>query len=123
IITSTLHYNYTEKRAAYRWLTLFIQSFMFVTLNKVITCQYFEWYVSLLPLIAPYLSMQLSTCFKLALIWTVSILQWLLPAYLYEFRKWNCFHWLGLASVAYVVINLSLLEYIRRKFVLKQKHV
>ena len=121
IISSAFYYNFYSKRDSNIYMSLFIQTFAFVTLNKVITAQYFEWYISLLPLVAPFLDISIKKWLAILLLWAGSIIQWLLPAYLYEFRKWNCIDWVGLASVTFTIIQLSLLIYLHLKFTPKYK--
>lgn len=121
IIWSAFHYNFYTKRDSNIYMSLFFQTFIFVTLNKVITAQYFEWYISLLPLVAPFLDVSLKVWLVIFVTWTVSILQWLLPAYLLEFRKWNCIDWVGCASFTFTAIHLSVLVFLHTKFISKVK--
>lgn len=116
IILVAFYYNLLPKKNVNIFMALFLQTFLFVTLNKVITAQYFEWYLCLLPLIVSSLDIDLIGWLSIFIIWTLSIFQWLLPAYLFEFKKWNCLHWLGSSSFLYVLLNLSLIFYIHFKF-------
>ena len=116
IICCTFYYQFGCKQNKNLFMCLFVQTFIFVTLNKVITAQYFEWYMCLLPLIIPFIELSLQNYIKIFLLWSFSILQWLLPAYLFEFRKWNCFHWVGCSSLLYVLLNLTVLLFIQFKF-------
>lgn len=117
ITASAFYYVYGGKPRKDLFMSLFVQTVIFVTLNKVITAQYFEWYMCLLPLIVPFFNgFFLPTWASIFAIWACSILQWLLPAYLLEFQKWNCFHWVGCSSFAFVLMNLSLLAYMHVKF-------
>ena len=122
ITVSAFYYLFSNKLKKDLFMSLFVQTVVFVTLNKVITAQYFEWYMCLLPLIVPFFNdFSLLNWITIFVFWSLSILQWLLPAYLLEFRKWDCFHWVGSASIAFVVINLSLLAYLHVKFNQKPK--
>lgn len=116
ILISAFYYVYGSKQKKDLFMSLFVQTYIFVTLNKVITAQYFEWYMCLMPLIVPFLNMPLLKWIQVFTFWAVSILQWLLPAYLYEFRKWKCFDWVGYASIAFVLIHMSLLGYLQITF-------
>ena len=88
---------------------VFCQTAVFVTLNKVITSQYFLWYLCLLPLVMPFIQISAKKWLFVLLLWLISQAQWLLPAYLYEFQHWNCLHWVWFSSIAFVAINLSIL--------------
>lgn len=107
---------------------------LFVSLNKVITSQYFLWYLCLLPFVLPHvpslwtkqesdgLAEERATHLTegggceywfsrkfliVALIWMAGQAIWLLPAYLYEFKRWEkslVFVWI--VSVAFLAINL-----------------
>lgn len=97
-------------------MALFFQTFVFVTLNKVITAQYFEWYMCLFPLILPYFHLSLGRWIGIFALWSAAILHWLLPAYLLEFHQWNVIHWVGSASITYVINHISLLWYLHYEF-------
>ncbi|XP_054153247.1 GPI mannosyltransferase 1-like [Oppia nitens] len=88
---------------------IFAQTAVFVTLNKVITSQYFLWYFSLLPLSWPYIELSAKKWLFMLIVWLLSQAQWLLPAYLYEFEDWQCLQWVWTASCMFVALNLVLL--------------
>ena len=49
--------------------SIFCSTFLFVSLNKVCTSQYFLWYLALLPLSAPYLQLSQDQGLKLLFYW------------------------------------------------------
>ena len=109
-------------------------TFLFVSLNKVITSQYFLWYLCLLPFVLPHVPALWTrensdefagnwpqsgtergdpdywfsrTFLILTMVWMAGQVIWLLPAYLYEFKHWEkslVFVWI--ASIAFLAINL-----------------
>ncbi|KAI7869048.1 PIG-M-domain-containing protein [Spinellus fusiger] len=84
----------------------FLQTFVFVTFNKVCTSQYFMWYISLFPLILP--STGLSFRWKglsLVLAWVASQGLWLQFAYQLEFLGQNTFFSLWLSSLLFFIVN------------------
>jgi GPI mannosyltransferase 1 subunit M len=89
--------------------TLFLQTYMFVTLNKVITAQYFTWYLCLLPLCNITMSRRL----LIATVGVVgSMLLWLACAYLLEMQGWPVHRLVWMASVIYFAANIHLLRVI-----------
>ena len=65
---------------------LFAQTFVFVAYNKVVTSQYFLWYLSLLPLVFPArIRMTKSEMATVLLLWGFTQASWLLPAFFLEF--------------------------------------
>lgn len=99
------------------FLSLFIQTFLFVSLNKVITSQYFLWYLCLFPLIVPNLSLNSSDYLKMFSLWFSSQLLWLLPAYLYEFQRVeSCLFWTWIASIIFLFVNISIIFRISNSF-------
>ncbi|OTF76952.1 GPI mannosyltransferase 1-like protein, partial [Euroglyphus maynei] len=97
-------------------MALFLQTYLFVTLNKVITAQYFEWYLCLLPFIVPFVKITWNKWLAIIIIWSFAILQWLLFAYLYEFRQWNILNWLCVASIIFVLLNLFIIIFLHSNF-------
>ena len=98
-------------------IALFLQTYLFVTLNKVITAQYFEWYMCLLPFIVPFFKITWKKWLVIIVLWSYAILNWLLFAYLYEFRKWDILGWLCSASIIFVLINLYIIIFLHSNFV------
>ena len=72
---------------------LFVQTFAFVALNRVVTAQYFHWWLSLLPLVLPASSLGWVAGAGLSGLWLLSELAWLLPAFFLELRGQAVFPW------------------------------
>jgi phosphatidylinositol glycan class M len=85
---------------------LFMVTLSFVALNKVVTAQYFAWYLVLAPLI--YSSLAITPSLKRAIYsWAFSQLNWLFWAYLYEFEHVeSALVPVFISSVLFVVTNL-----------------
>jgi len=101
---------YTSLDLAPRNLTLalFIQTFVFVALNKVITAQYFTWYLCLLPLCSEYFALTKRVRYALAAL-LGSVLFWLGSAYCLEMRGLAVYRVVWAASVAFFAANVNLL--------------
>ena len=65
---------------------IFAQTFVFVAYNKVVTSQYFLWYLSLIPLVIPKLKLSRYEAVTSLLLWGFTQASWLLPAYFLEFK-------------------------------------
>ncbi|KAI8351486.1 PIG-M-domain-containing protein [Choanephora cucurbitarum] len=84
----------------------FLQTFLFVTFNKVITSQYFMWYICLFPLVLP--SSRIKFRWKglsMLIAWAAGQACWLYYAYGLEFLGQNTFLSLWAAGVVFFVIN------------------
>ena len=101
-------------------LALFIQTYLFVTHNKVITAQYFTWYLCLLPLCSDSLS--LTKRVKIALVvLLLSIGLWLGSAYILEMQGMAVHQIVWLASVLYFFANVNLMGALLRSRSVKNK--
>lgn len=89
-------------------LALFVQTFLFVAHNKVITAQYFTWYLCLLPLCSHCFSATKRVGAALALL-LASIVFWLLSAYCLEMQGLAVHRVVWMASVLFFAANVNLL--------------
>jgi len=89
-------------------LTVFVQTFLFVTHNKVITAQYFTWYLCLLPLCTDVLRLTPRVKRSVAFL-LLSIGIWLGSAYCLEMQGMAVHKWVWLASVLFFVANVNLM--------------
>ncbi|MGK3735241.1 MAG: phosphatidylinositol glycan class M [Bacillariaceae sp.] len=104
-------------------LTLFVQTYLFVTHNKVITAQYFTWYLCLLPLCnsggggggGGLLSSR--KVVKALILLIISILLWLGSAYGLEMQGLAFHRIVWLASVLYFFANVNLMGALLQQFV------
>jgi GPI mannosyltransferase 1 subunit M len=101
-------------------LTLFVQTYLFVTQNKVITAQYLTWYLCLLPLC--------SNCFRMTPRLQMSLVGlglsyglWLGSAYCLEMQGWAVHRWVWAASVVYYVANISVIAALLDSYRRQQK--
>lgn len=96
----------------------FCQTFMFVHLNKVITSQYFLWYLCLFPLVFPFLhGIRGGRHLRILFLWLTGQGVWLFTAYLYEFQRIEAalpFVWA--ASLLFLVINLYIVKTYQKGF-------
>jgi len=92
-------------------LTLFVQTYLFVTHNKVITAQYFTWYLCLLPLCRNTSGDLLKSkkVVKAIILLVASILLWLGSAYCLEMQGLAFHRIVWLASVLYFFANVNLM--------------
>jgi len=89
-------------------LALFVQTFLFVTLNKVITAQYFTWYLCLLPLCSHLFAATRRVKRAIAFL-LGSMVLWLLCAYCLEMQGMAFHRQVWAASVVFFVANVNLL--------------
>ena len=91
---------------------LFLQTFSFVAQNKVMTAQYFTWYLVLLPLCSDRIEWKTQSMFYAALCLGLSIVTWLGCAFCLEMKGMDVHLHAWMASVGFFVANVNLLRVI-----------
>lgn len=86
-------------------LCMLIQTFIFVVFNKVITAQYFLWYMCLLPLVAVDMRITLKEAVLMVGVWLGTEVHWLYWGYRLEFLGENVFLQLWLAGCLFFLGN------------------
>ncbi|KAJ6235595.1 pig-m mannosyltransferase [Anaeramoeba flamelloides] len=90
----------------------FLNTFVFVMFNKVMTVQYFAWYFCLLPLIVPASKMNIWKPVLLIISWLVTQGFWLQRAYNLEFLGQNTFFSIWAAGILFFLSNLLIITQI-----------
>lgn len=104
----------------------FMSTYLFVSLNKVITSQYFIWYFSLVPLIIPvtYHAIPYSKYMKMLIIWLLAQVIWLVPAYVYEFlHVKGALIYVWMASIVFCCVNLTLARIVCEAYTASRKYL
>lgn len=92
------------------------QTVVIVSYNSVLTCQYFVWFLSLLPLCLPDIKLSKLQYAVLGSLWMAAQLAWLLPAYWLEFRGRNTFLYVWLQGVTFFCANMAVLARLIRSY-------
>jgi phosphatidylinositol glycan class M len=90
-------------------LALFLQTFLFVAHNKVITAQYFTWYLCLLPLCSHAFCLTRRVVLSLVGLLT-SVVFWLASAYCLEMQGMAVHRVVWVASCLFFCANINLLS-------------
>lgn len=85
------------------------QTFAFVTFNKVVTSQYFMWYLVFLPLYLPESTFLSNKGLASLLAWIAGQALWLYFAYQFEMLAMNTFHEMWIATLLFFCINIYIL--------------
>ncbi|KAG7349237.1 mannosyltransferase PIG-M [Nitzschia inconspicua] len=102
-------------------LTLFVQTYLFVSHNKVITAQYFTWYLCLLPLCSRQIQLQSREVLVAVALLGLSIVAWLGSAYLLEMQGMSVHRIVWACSVAYFFANVNVLTVVLQSRIPKDK--
>jgi len=106
------------RRARRLPLCLFVTTAAFVHANKVLTAQYFVWYLALLPLLLPRLTVRRrglsNTCSGAGFMWLSTMANWLFFAYRLEFLGHDVWTALWVSSLAFFIASMSALAVIVR---------
>lgn len=89
---------------------LFCQTFAFVAFNKVITAQYFTWYLCLLPLCSGRVNWKSKQMYISLGMLIISIITWLLSAFSLEMLGWRSHRQVWIASMFFFIANVNLLH-------------
>ncbi|KAL8290648.1 hypothetical protein RQP46_002906 [Phenoliferia psychrophenolica] len=101
-----LGFAFGAKDLAFAW---FVQTFAFVTFNKVCTSQYFLWYLWLLPLVLPRLQLSPARGISLLAVWIGGQALWLSQAYRLEMLGEPTYRNVWAAGVVFLVANCWIL--------------
>lgn len=107
LVVIILSWRYRTSRDLSR--ALFLLTFGFVTFNKVVTSQYFLWYLGLLPLCLPELDLNRTKSALMATAWLASQAIWLLCAYRLEFLGHDVMLHVWAASLVFFAVNVWIL--------------
>ena len=92
-------------------LCLFSQTLAFVALNKVVTAQYFNWWMCLFPLVAANSQLKLFwTSLILAAVWVGSELHWLFWAFQLEIQGRSAYFGVWIAGLLFLIANSVVLS-------------
>lgn len=90
---------------------VFLQAFVAVAFNPVVTSQYFIWYLGILPICLKNLkSMKLNRALSYCGLWCSVQAIWLYSAYLLEFKGWNTFGFIWMQGVIFFAANCFIMK-------------
>lgn len=106
LIAVTVKYN-TLRHLPFN---LYCSAFIFVVFNKVLTSQYFVWFLSLLPLFLPSITISRNKVIGILSAWIGSQAAWLTSAYLLEFEGRPTFAAIHGSSILFFSVNVWILS-------------
>lgn len=106
LIATTVKYNTLNHLS----FNLYVSAFIFVIFNKVLTSQYFVWFVSLLPLFLPSITLSVRKVSGILFAWLASQGAWLASAYLLEYEGRPTFTAIHASSLLFFFVNVWILS-------------
>lgn len=94
-------------------LCLITTTWIFVTFNKVVTAQYYLWYLALLPLIVPYNKMfntKKIKCLVLFALWLYFEVYWNSLSHDLEYKGENKFYKIWILNIVFFLINCIIIK-------------
>lgn len=90
---------------------IFLQAFVVVAFNPVVTSQYFIWYLAILPICSKNLkTMKLNRVLSYGGLWCSVQAIWLYSAYLLEFKGWNTFGFIWMQGAIFFASNIFIMK-------------
>lgn len=105
IATASLKYNTLNHLP----FAFFCSAFTLVLFNKVVTAQYFIWYLSLLPLFLPSVVLSTKKVAAIVSLWSLTQAAWYLAAYLLEFQGYDTYALTYAAAISFFSVNVGIL--------------
>lgn len=106
LIAVTVKYN-TLRHLSFN---LYCSAFIFVVFNRVLTSQYFVWFLSLLPVFLPSITITKKKVIGILSAWIGSQAAWLLAAYLLEFEGRSNFAAIHGSCILFFSVNVWILS-------------
>lgn len=114
LLSINLHFGLHRKTIGF---CIFLQSFVVVSFNPVVTSQYFIWYLAILPICLKNLkALKLNRAFSYCGLWCSVQAIWLYSAYLLEFKGWNTFGFIWLHGAVFFAANCFIMKIVIDNF-------
>lgn len=108
LLAINLSFGFQRKTLSF---CIFLQTFIVVTFNPVVTSQYFIWYLAILPIVLKNLrSIGLKRAAINICLWIGAQGLWLLSAYLLEHKGWNTFGLIWLHGAMFFAVNCFIVK-------------
>lgn len=114
LLAINLHFGIHRKTIGF---CIFLQSFVVVSFNPVVTSQYFIWYLAILPICLKNLKgLKMNRAFSYCGLWCSVQAIWLYSAYLLEFKGWNTFGFIWMQGSIFFAANCFIMKVIIDNF-------
>jgi phosphatidylinositol glycan class M len=105
-------------------LCLMIVTWIFVTFNKVVTAQYFLWYISILPLVMPFNKLFIkkqTKCLIMFTIWLILEVYWNSLSHNLEIKGINQFLEIWVLNIVFFLVNCIMIQQIISENILRKQ--
>lgn len=114
LLAINIHFGIHRKTIGF---CVFLQSFVVVTFNPVLTSQYFIWYLAILPIcFKNFKSMKINRALSYCALWCSVQAIWLYSAYLLEFKGWNTFGFIWMQGMIFFGANCFIMKVLIENF-------
>lgn len=114
LLSINVHFGIHRKTIGF---CIFLQSFVVVSFNPVVTSQYFIWYLAILPIcLKNFRAVKLNRAFSYCGLWCSVQAFWLYSAYLLEFKGWNTFGFIWCNGAIFFGTNCFIMKVLIENF-------